>query len=81
VNLHFLADKTDKLLLFIRTNKDFLNSAALFFVETWLNGAILVSELHLMASSCSEWITSPSHLGKHEEVDYVFISTKASVQM
>ncbi len=43
-NLCSLPNKTDKLLLLSRTNKDFSNSAALCFTETWLNDA---SVLHL----------------------------------
>ncbi len=37
----------DKFLLLFRTNKDFSNSAALCFTETWLNDAIPDSVLHL----------------------------------
>ncbi len=37
----------DELLLLSRTNKDFSNSAALCFTETWLNDAIPDSVLHL----------------------------------
>ncbi len=37
----------DELLLLSRTNKDFSNSAALCFMETWLNDAIPDSVLHL----------------------------------
>ncbi len=43
-DLRFLPNKTDKLL---STNKDFSNSAALCFTETWLNDAIPDSALHL----------------------------------
>ncbi len=39
-NLRSLPNKTGKLLLLSRTNKDFSNSAALCFTETWLNDAI-----------------------------------------
>ncbi len=46
-SLCFLANKSDELQLLTRTNKDFLNSAALCFTETWLNGAIPDSALHL----------------------------------
>ncbi len=46
-NLRTLANKSDELQLLTRTNKDFLNSAALCFTETWLNGAIPDSALHL----------------------------------
>ncbi len=46
-NLRSLPNKTDKLLLLSRTNKDFPNSAALCFTETWLNDAIPDSVLHL----------------------------------
>ncbi len=46
-NLRSLANKSDKLQLLTRTNKDFLNSAALCFMETWLNRAIPDSALHL----------------------------------
>ncbi len=37
----------DELLLLSQTDKDFSNSAALCFTETWLNDAILDSVLHL----------------------------------
>ncbi len=47
VNLRSLPNKTDKLLLLSRTNKDFSNSAALFLMETWLNDAIPDSALQL----------------------------------
>ncbi len=46
-NLCSLPSKTDKLLLLSQLNKDFSNSAALCFTETWLNGAIPDSALHL----------------------------------
>ncbi len=46
-NLRSLPNKTDKLLLLSRINKDFSNSAALCFMETWLNDAIPDSALHL----------------------------------
>ncbi len=45
-NLRSLPNKTDELLL-SQTNKDFSNSAALCFTETWLNDAIPDSMLHL----------------------------------
>ncbi len=47
VNLRSLPNKTDKLLLLSRTNKDLSISAALCFTETWLNDAIPDSVLHL----------------------------------
>ncbi len=46
-DLRSLANKSDELQLLTRTNKDFLNTAALCFTETWLNGAIPDSALHL----------------------------------
>ncbi len=46
-NLGSLPNKTDKLHLLSWTNKDFSNSAALCFMETWLNDAILDSALIL----------------------------------
>ncbi|KAI2652653.1 RNA-directed DNA polymerase from mobile element jockey [Labeo rohita] len=46
-NLRSLANKSDELQLLTRTNKDFLNSAALCFMETWLNGTIPDSALHV----------------------------------
>ncbi len=46
-NLRSLPNKTDKLLLLSRTNKDFSNSAALCFTETWLKDTIPDSALHL----------------------------------
>ncbi len=46
VNLRSLPNKTDKLLL-SQINKDFSNSAALCFTETWLNDAIPDSVLSL----------------------------------
>ena len=46
-NLRSLPNKMDELLLLTRTNKDFLNSAALCFTETWLSEAIPDNALHL----------------------------------
>ncbi|KAI2650486.1 putative 149 kDa protein [Labeo rohita] len=46
-NLRSLPNKTDELLLLTRTNKDFSNSAALCFTETWLNDAMPDCALHL----------------------------------
>ncbi len=46
-NLRSLPNKTDEQLLLSQTNKDFSNSAALCFTETWLNDAIQDSMLHL----------------------------------
>ncbi len=46
-NLRSLLNKLDKLLLLSRTNKNFSNSTALCFTETWLNDAIPDSALHL----------------------------------
>ncbi len=46
-NLRSLPNKTNKLLLLSRTNKDFSNSAALCFTETWLKDTIPDSALHL----------------------------------
>ncbi len=47
-NFRSLPNKTlDELLLLSRTNKDFSNSAALCFTETWLNDTIPDSVLHL----------------------------------
>ncbi len=46
-NLRSLPNKMDKLLLLSRINKDFSNSAALCFTETWLNDAIPDSALSL----------------------------------
>ncbi|KAK3517503.1 hypothetical protein QTP70_012581 [Hemibagrus guttatus] len=46
-NLRSLPNKMDELLLLSRTNKDFSNSAALCFTESWLNDAIPDSELNL----------------------------------
>ncbi|XP_051508775.1 uncharacterized protein LOC127414611 [Myxocyprinus asiaticus] len=46
-NLRSLPNKTDELHLLTHTNKDFSNSAALCFTETWLSEAIPDSALHL----------------------------------
>ncbi|KAL0154123.1 hypothetical protein M9458_050582 [Cirrhinus mrigala] len=46
-NLRSLANKSDELQLLTGTNKDFLIFAALCFTETWLNGTIPDSALHL----------------------------------
>ncbi|CAM4393404.1 unnamed protein product [Leuciscus chuanchicus] len=46
-NVRSLPNKMDELLLLSRKNKDFTNSAALCFTETWLNEAIPDSALHL----------------------------------
>ncbi|KAK3548324.1 hypothetical protein QTP70_010182 [Hemibagrus guttatus] len=47
VNLRTLLNKIDKLVLLSRINKDFSNSAALCFTESWLNDAILDNTLNL----------------------------------
>ncbi len=49
-NLRSLPNKTDELLLLSWTNKDFSNSAALCFTETWLNDAISDSALNLFSA-------------------------------
>ncbi|KAK3505621.1 hypothetical protein QTP70_021027 [Hemibagrus guttatus] len=46
-NIRSLPNKMDELLLLSRTNKDFSNSAALCFTESWLNDAIPDSALNL----------------------------------
>ncbi len=46
-NLRSLPNKMDELLLLSWTNKDFSNSAALCFTETWLNDTIPDRVLHL----------------------------------
>ncbi len=46
-NLRSLPNKTDELLLLTSTNKDFSNSAALCFTETWLSETIPDKALHL----------------------------------
>ncbi|XP_027012358.2 uncharacterized protein LOC113648997 [Tachysurus fulvidraco] len=46
-NLRSLSNKTDQLLLLTRKNKDFSNSAALCFTETWLNDSVPDSALSL----------------------------------
>ncbi len=46
-NIRSLPNKTAELLLLFQLNKDFSNSATLCFTETWLNGAIPDSALHL----------------------------------
>ncbi len=75
-----LANKSDELQLLTRTNKDFLNSAALCFTETWLNGAIpdsaRISLFRIHSDRQSHRIVGE----KREAVDYVFISMKAGVQ-
>ncbi len=53
-NLRSLHNKMDKLLLLSRTNKDFSNSAALCFTETWLNDAIRTACYICLTSSWSE---------------------------
>ncbi|KAK3552173.1 hypothetical protein QTP86_005107 [Hemibagrus guttatus] len=47
VNLRSLPNKMDELLLLSRTNKDFSNSVALCFTESWLNDAIPDNALNL----------------------------------
>ncbi|KAK3566876.1 hypothetical protein QTP86_004772 [Hemibagrus guttatus] len=46
-NLRSLPNKMDELLLLSRTNKDFSNSAALCFTESWLNNTIPNNALNL----------------------------------
>ncbi|KAK3563853.1 hypothetical protein QTP86_002723 [Hemibagrus guttatus] len=47
-NLRSLPNKMDELLLLSRINKDFSNSAALYFTESWLNDAIPDNTLNLL---------------------------------
>ncbi|KAK3543103.1 hypothetical protein QTP70_011023 [Hemibagrus guttatus] len=47
-NLRSLPNKMDKLLLLSQTNKDFSNSAALCFTESWLNNTIPDNALNLL---------------------------------
>ncbi|KAK3505617.1 hypothetical protein QTP70_004731 [Hemibagrus guttatus] len=47
-NLRSLPNKMDELLLLSRTNKNFSNSAALCFTESWLNDAIPDNALNLL---------------------------------
>ncbi len=85
-NLRSLPNKTDKLLLLSRLNKDFSNSAALCFMETWLNGAILDSALHLPKScgggTCfyinERWCTDVTVLKKMccYDLEMLFINCK-----
>ncbi len=68
-NLCSLPNKTDKLLLLSQTNKDFSNSAALCFTETWLNDAIPDSALHLLhlqliRADCNAESKGKSHGGR-----------------
>ncbi len=62
VNLRSIPNKTDKLLLFSRTNKDFSNSAALCFTETWLNDAI--PDLHLPSFQLFRAVRDAESTGK-----------------
>ncbi len=64
VNLHSLPNKTDKLLLLSWTNKDFSNSAALCFMETWLNDTIPDSVLHLPNFQLSRSNPDTESMGK-----------------
>ncbi|KAK3526918.1 hypothetical protein QTP86_004715 [Hemibagrus guttatus] len=59
VNLRSLPNKMDKLLLLSRTNKDFSNSAALCFTESWLNDTIPDNALNLPGFQLfrADWVT------------------------
>ncbi len=72
-NLRSLPNKTGKLLLLSRTNKDFSNSAALCFTETWLNDAI--------PDSWSEQIATQNQRGNRAAVGRAFTSMRGGVQM
>ncbi len=61
-NLRSLPNKTGELLS--RTNKDFSNSAALCFTETWLNDAIPNSALHLSNFQLIRSDREPESMGK-----------------
>ncbi|KAK3560705.1 hypothetical protein QTP86_014734, partial [Hemibagrus guttatus] len=56
-NLRSLPNKMDELLLLSRTNKDFSNSAALCFTESWLNDAIPDSALPAVQSGSDHRIS------------------------
>ncbi len=72
-NLRSLPNKTGKLLLLSRTNKDFSNSAALCFTETWLNDAI--------PDSWSEQIATQNQRGNRAAVGRAFTSKRGGVHM
>lgn len=63
-NLRSLPNKTDELILLTRINKDFLNSAALCFTETWLNDAIPDGALSLPGFQLFRADRDPESLGK-----------------
>ncbi len=78
-NLRSLPNKTDKLLL-SRLNKDFSNSAALCFSETWLNGVIADSTLHLPKLS-ADLIATQNQRGNRVAAGRAFTSMRGGVQM
>ncbi len=79
-NLRSLPNKTDELLLLSRTNKDFSNSAALCFTETWLNGDIPACYICLIIS-WSEQIGTQNQWGNCAAAGRAFTSTRGGVQM
>ncbi len=80
-NLRSLPNKTDELLLLSRTNKDFSNSAALCFMETWLNDAIPDSALSLPGFQLFRVDRDAESTGKSRGGGTCFTSTKGGVQM
>ncbi|KAK3575670.1 hypothetical protein QTP86_031626 [Hemibagrus guttatus] len=69
------SQQNGELLLLSRTNKDFSNSAALCFTESWTTRFVC------RASSCSERIGSQNQRGNHVAVGHASTSTKGGVQI
>ncbi len=80
-NLRSLPNKTDKLLLLSRTNKDFSHSAALCFTETWLNDAIPDSAINLPSFQLFRADHDAESTGKSHGGGTCFTSMKGGVQM
>ncbi|KAK3506587.1 hypothetical protein QTP70_010160, partial [Hemibagrus guttatus] len=76
-NLRSLPNKMDELLLLSRTNKDFSNSAALCFTESWLNDTIPDSALNLPGFQLFRADQVAESAGNRMAVGHASTSTKA----
>ncbi len=80
-NLRSLPNKMDELLLLSWLNKDFSNSAALCFTETWLNDSIPDSALHLLGFQLIRADWDAESMGNRVAAGHASTSMKGGVQM
>ncbi|KAK3511079.1 hypothetical protein QTP70_030150, partial [Hemibagrus guttatus] len=75
-NLRSLPNKMDELLLLSQTNKDFSNSAALCFTESWLNDAIPDNALNLPGFQLLRVAVGHASTSTEDDVRQIFLKRK-----